>query len=200
MITNEKILTLIKHYQNELRELQSLLKTLENEVFLTKFNAKDKDLSELKSHIRFLSFFIASFLDILVSLKVLLDSDLEWDRKFHVKNAFVSIYETIQTYNKHQKEIRQLVQSEYPELETEYNSINLKVREFKKKYSYDTDITNFRNKAGAHYDENFEEYLKNLNMIDKPQSVVTIKEYGDILDSILNFWLKIVDALFNKVK
>src|SRR5687768_9869576 len=109
MISNEKILTLIKHYQNELRELQSLLKTLENKDFLTKFNAQDKDLSELKSHIRFLSFFIASFLDILVSLKVLLDSDLEWDRKFHIKNAFVSIYETIQTYNKHQKEIRQLV-------------------------------------------------------------------------------------------
>lgn len=198
MISREHLYKAIQNYQYELAELTTLLNTLNNVEFLAKFNAEKKDLSELMDNIKYLLFFISSFLDILISLKVLFETELDWERKFHIKNGLVSVYETIKTFNKHQKEIRPFLDSKYNNFKDEYNSLVIKIREYKKKYNYDVDIANFRNKAGAHYDENFLEYLKNLNSVDKPVYVIAIKEFADILDELLSFWDKLIKELSEK--
>lgn len=198
MISSEKLEDLINNYQLELQELYSLLKTLENPIFLKKYNSQNVDLSEVKNNIEFLLFFISSFLDILISLKVLFITEIDWERKFHIKNGLLSVYECIKTFNKHQKEIRILLDSNH-DLKEEYNIISVKIREYKKKYNYDTRISNFRNKAGAHYDENFIVYIESLESIDKPIYLIAIKEFADILDELLSFWQKLIDTLFEKI-
>jgi hypothetical protein len=70
MITQEGLSKQITNYQEELSELYSLLQTLQSPIFLKKFNPEKKDLTELKSNIKQLLFFLSCFLDILVSLKV----------------------------------------------------------------------------------------------------------------------------------
>ncbi len=193
MLSENTIIFNIEYYQGELNELYSLLLVLENDKFLNKCNVENKDLSDIKNNIKFLSFFISSFLDILTSLKVLYDTKISWERKFHIKNAFVAIYETIKTFNVHQKDIRNLILNRYNEIENEYNSVNKKVKEFKKKHKYDTNIADFRNKAGAHYSKDFIEYIENLNKIDNPNSFIGIVEFSYILNDILNLWEKIIE-------
>ena len=200
MISEAELEKLIEHYQGELAELFSLYKSLENSHFMKKYNAENIDLTELKDNIKYLLFFLSCFLDILISLKVLYNTKLDWERKFHISNGFVTIYEAIKTFNKHQKRIRPFLEQNYNQLNEEFNSISINIRDFKKKYNYDSEIANFRNTAGAHYDENFIEYMNNLNAIDKPVSVIAIKEFGDILDSLLIFWNKIIEELYKKLK
>jgi len=199
MISDKELERLIEHYQIELSELFSLQQTLGNNQFIKKHNAENIDLTEIKENIKYLLFFMSCFLDILISLKVLYNTKFDWERKFHLSNGFVTIFEAIKTFNKHQKKIRPFLDQNYKHLKEEYNSISIKIREFKNKYNYDSEIANFRNKAGAHYDENFIDYIKNLNSIDKPTSVFAIKEFGDILNSLLVFWNKIIDELYKKL-
>lgn len=199
MISDKELDRLIEHYQTELWELFSLQQTLDNSQFVKKYNAENIDLTEIKDHIKYLLFFMSCFLDILISLKVLYNTKLDWERKFHLSNGFVTIYEATKTFNKHQKRIRPFLDQNYKHLNEEYNSISIKLKEFKVKYNYDSVISNFRNKAGAHYDENFIDYINNLNAIDKPSSVIAIKEFGDILDSLLVFWNKIIEELYKKL-
>ena len=199
MISKENLDKLITHYQSELSEVYSLLNTLNNPLFLKKYNSEEKDLSEIKTHIKYLLFFLSSFLDILVSLKVLFETELDWERKFHIKNGMVVIYESIKTFNQHQKEIRNYLQKEEGLLMENFKSISVKIRDFKKEFRFDTEIANFRNKAGAHYDENFEVYMTNLDSMDKPSSVVAIKLFGDLLDELLTFWNQIMDDMKHKL-
>lgn len=195
MISKENLDKQIRHYQNELSELYSLLKTLENPIFLKKYNTEKKDLTEIKNTIKYLLFFLSCSLDILVSLKALFETELDWERKFHIKNGLIVVYEAIKTFNKHQKGIRLYLDSDSNQHIEKLDSISLKIRNFKKKYKYETEIVNFRNKAGAHFDEKIDVYMNSLNSIDKPTYVYAINEFGDILDELLILWKVIVDKM-----
>ena len=59
-------------------------------------------------------------------------------------------------------------------------------------------IGKFRNKAGAHYDENFEEYFTNLNRIDKPLSIKAISDFANFLMALIDFWSQLIDVLHQK--
>lgn len=200
MITLDKLNKQITHYQEEVSELYSLLKVLQNPIFLRRFNSDKKDLSELLNNIKYLLFFLSCFLDILVSSKALFLIELHWERKYHIKNGMVAIYESITAFNKQQKKIREYLTRQNSPLIENLTSISIKVRDFKKEIKFDSELANFRNKAGAHYDSNIEIYLSNLESVDKPQSVISIKKFGDILNEILSLWSEVNDELYEKIK
>ncbi|WP_157974633.1 hypothetical protein [Lewinella sp. IMCC34183] len=199
MISKENLDNLITHYQNELSEIYSLLNTLNNPAFQQEYNPGNKDLTEIKDHIKYLLFFLTCFLDILVSLKALFTTELDWERKFHIKNGVVVIYESVKTFNQHQLAIRNYLQTDKENLLQKLNTISTKIRDFKTQFRFDTEIANFRNKAGAHYDKDIEVYMYNLNLMDNPSSVVAIKLFGDLLDQLLVFWSQILDDMYKKI-
>lgn len=190
----EDVIFYIKHYQNELFESYKLLRFLENQIDTNNIKAEN-ELTLAKKHIKYFSFFISCFLDILTSIKGLIDCEIEWEKKFYLKNGFVTIYETVYTFNKHQKEILVLIRENYKYFEPSYTELQKKLKVFKKVHKYETVIRNFRNKAGAHYDENFIEYFINLNKIDKPMSLDTIYDFSNFLILLIDFWSKLIDTL-----
>lgn len=193
MYNQEDVLFHIKHYEKELKESYDLLSLLENGV--VKGNSKDaqKSIEEIIKHIKYICFFTSCFLDIASSLRGLINCETDWERKFYLKNGFVVIYESTKTFGKHQKEIRDLISNDFKKLEPKYKTITLNLKKLKKEHQYKTLITNFRNKAGAHYDENFDDYFKRLNSIDKPFSVKTVSDFSNFLMSLIIFWSALID-------
>jgi hypothetical protein len=143
---------------------------------------------------RFIAFFTTCFLDIATSLKVLLSLETDWDRIYNLKNGLVTIYESIKTYNKHQKDILPLI-TKYDQFRERYDLINKNLKGFKKKYDYDKTISNFRNKAGAHYDENFIEYFYQIVNIDSEESIEAIYEFSVFLMSLISFWTDLITEI-----
>lgn len=189
----------INHYQNELNESYNLLKILESGNLKGNNEPAQESIEEIKKHIKYLCFFTSCFLDIASSLRGLVDCETDWERKFYLKNGFVVIYESLKTFGKHQNEIRNLISTNFIELEPRFITITLKLKELKKEHQYNTLISKFRNKAGAHYDENFAEYFEHLNSIDKPISVKTVSDFSNFLMSLIVFWSDITDIYYTKI-
>jgi hypothetical protein len=199
MYNSKDILFHINHYQNELDESYNLLKLLESGNLKGNNEPAQESIEEIKKHIKYLCFFTSCFLDIASSLRGLVDCETDWERKFYFKNGFVVIYESLKTFGKHQNEIRNLISRDFNELEPRFLNITLKLKELKKEHKYDTLITKFRNKAGAHYDENFAEYFEHLRSIDKPISVKTVSDFSNFLMSLIVFWSDITDIYYEKI-
>jgi hypothetical protein len=193
MYNSKDILFNINHYQKELIESYNLLKLLESGNLKGNNEPAQESIDEIKMHIKYLCFFTSCFLDIASSLRGLVDCETDWERKFYFKNGFVVIYESLKTFGKHQNEIRNLISKDFIELEPRFKDLTLKLKELKKEHQYDTLITKFRNKAGAHYDENFVEYFEHLNSIDKPISVKTVSDFSNFIMSLIVFWSDLTD-------
>ncbi|PHQ30314.1 hypothetical protein [Leeuwenhoekiella nanhaiensis] len=200
MYTSKDILFHIKHYENELTESYQLLGFLESGAVKGNTSVAQSSIEEVIKHIKFICFFTSCFLDIASSLRGLVDCDTHWERKFYLKNGFVVIYESVKTFGKHQKEIHSLIKSDFPQLEHRYKVITQNLRKLKKEHKYDKIIATFRNKAGAHYDENFEAYFENLKLIDKPISVKTLSDFANFLMSLIVFWSDLIDIFNNKTE
>lgn len=200
MYNSKDILFHINHYQQELIESYNLLKLLESGKLKGTNKPAQESIEEIKMHIKYLCFFTSCFLDIASSLRGLIDCETDWERKFYLKNGFVIIYESLKTFGTHQNEIRKLISKDFTELESRFRDLTLKLKELKKEHKYDTLISKFRNKAGAHYDENFVEYFEQLNSIDKPISVKTVSDFSNYLMSLIIFWSDLTDIYQSQVK
>ena len=160
----------------------------------------ENSITEIKKHLKIVCFFTSCFLDIASSLKGLKDYETDWERKFYLKSGFVVIYESIKTFGKHQKKIKSLINSDFPELGSDYIAITKNLRHLKKEHQYENLISTFRNKAGAHYDEDFIIYFENLKNIDKPISLKTISDFSNFLMTLILFWNKIIDVFKEKTE
>ncbi|WP_194767410.1 hypothetical protein [Tamlana sp. I1] len=200
MNNREEILFHIKHYQSQLNEAYSLLDLIEKGGLKGNTQTAENSIAEIKKHLKIVCFFTSCFLDIASSLRGLIDCETNWERKFYLKSGFVVIYESIKTFGKHQKKIRYLINSDFPELESEYLTINKNLRKLKKEHKYENLISTFRNKAGAHYDEDFIIYFENLKNIDKPISVKTISDFSNFLMKLIIFWSDLIDVFKAKTE
>ncbi|WP_104736221.1 hypothetical protein [Hanstruepera ponticola] len=200
MYNSEDILFHIKHYEKELNESYQLLGVLESGIIKGNTLVAESSIEQIIKHIKFICFFTSCFLDIASSLRGLVDCETNWERKFYLKNGFVVIYESVKTFGKHQREIRNLIMSDFPELEEKYKVITQNLKSLKKEHKYNKLIATFRNKAGAHYDENFEIYFENLNLIDKPISVKTLSDFSNFLMSVIVFWSDFIDVFKVKIE
>lgn len=200
MDSKEYILHHIKHYEKDIHDSYMLYRMMENGVI--KGNGEDAQLiiEETKEHIKYVCFFMCCFLDLASSLKGLLNSETRWERKFYLKSGFVVVYESINTFSQHQKEIRDLIKNDFQELETNYKILTQQLRKFKKENKYDTAMSNFRNKAGAHYDKDFINYFEHLNSIDGPESDKTLFDFSNFLMRLIEFWCEILDEFQSRIE
>jgi len=189
-MSEEKLLKNIKKLNIELTNYFTLLKHFD---LFEKNNTHlftNKELKEIKEHIGIVCFLISNYLDLTSSVIAIDKSKLDWEKKFHTKNSFLIIYESNITFKKHQKNIHKLV-SKYSNIKSEYQNLSNELKTWKKKYNYESTIKNFRNKAGAHYDENFIEYYENLNEINRYQNSDAIFEFNNFLVKLINLWGKL---------
>jgi len=196
----EEILFHIKHYESQLNEAYSWLNLIEKGGLTGNSLDAENSIAEIKKHLKIVCFFTSCFLDIASSLKGLIDCETDWERKFYLKSGFIGIYESVKTFGKHQKEIRALIKSDFPELEYQYAPIIQELRNFRKEHKYENLISTFRNKAGAHYDEDFVTYFENLKLIDSPASVKAISDFSNFLMKLIIFWSELIDVFKEKTQ
>jgi len=197
----ENISKYILYYEKQLEDANNLLQLLNTEGIPLSNKFKEEFLDLTVEHIQYACFFNSSFLDIATSLKGILTCESNWERRYFLKNGFVTIYETIKTYNDGiQKILRSSIKLNFQSFESRKQEIDLELREFRKKYQYDSVIRGIRNKAGAHYDKNFIEYYKNLQILDSSFNVKIISDFSNILMSLLKFWNELADEFLKKTE
>lgn len=121
------------------------------------------------------------------------------ERKFHLKNAYVSIYESIKIFHVNHKLITKLLFSENRGFHNRYSDLSIKLRAFKKEIEYDTKLVALRNKAGAHYDQGVLIYLESLSLVNQLGTIKTVKYFGDILDELISILADLVDKIHSKL-
>jgi len=128
---------------------------------------------------RFLNFsyiHATTVLDLATILKNLEKATYVSEERFFIKSASLIIFEMINTYNKFQKEFRSLSE-EYPEMKKPLDTLNLKIKEFKKKYKIDSKISKIRNKTIAHLDKDAKNYHKIISDFNKHNTITMTLEF-----------------------
>lgn len=190
----------IEKYHREINGLYVVMNFTEKQILITKKRDIIDDFLTTINIIKYNSFLIASYIDLLTSFKGIINSETKWDIIFYSKNGFLSIYETIKTYNSHQKNIRGLITSNHPNLLLGYIELNKKLKIFKKDYNYETKISPFRNRAAGHYDENYVQYYEQIQSLDIETSKKAIAEFANFLKSMMEFVETIIDELKETTK
>lgn len=134
--------------------------------------------------------FSISLLDNLVIIKNLDNSKLDWEVKFFLKKLILNIYETIKSYNSEKDWIQNTLCINESEKE-EFISINRKIKDFKIKYKFDTEINQIRNKIAGHINsEDFELYFQTLELLNARKNIAMGIEFTSIINIINPFLYK----------
>ena len=175
-----------KHNQNLIRTFSVLEHTAEGTKIVSSKEILDSFL-KTELQIKYFCFLTSSFLDLLTTLKGFLNSKTEWENIFFSKSGFLTIYETINTYDFHQKTIYEIVNSDYSHLRVKYVQLNKVLKKYKKDYKYSTTISQIRNKTAGHYDNDFIDFYTIIKKLDKAESINAIEDFLDFLHLLMLF-------------
>lgn len=150
-----------------------------------------------EEQIKYNCFLTSSFLDLLTTIKGFINTTTDWEDIYFAKSGYLTIYETINTYNSHRKRIYKHVNEELPELRDRFIFLNKKLKSYKNKYDFDKLIKNIRHKTAGHFDKDFIEFYRNINKIDKNNSINAIEDFLDVLKQLMIFDSEIV-GIVNK--
>jgi hypothetical protein len=170
----------------EFRLISHLHKDAVKEMEETFKNQNLADFEEMSIRQELHSLITISLLDLCVILRMYKTSGLLWERIFLLRKGYLTIYESIKTYEKQKSKIRKLItESFYPE--TDFSDINLALKEFKKKYDFEKRVLKIRNKTSGHYDDNFDTFFDTVYEIDPGVGIEAIKSLMTILARIDQF-------------
>ena len=141
--------------------------------------------------------FAISHLDSLVILKRLNDSRLDWEVKFFLKKLYLNIYETFVSYDSKKSSIKKIL-CKSKEENDEFASINRELKMFKKKYDYEYEIRQVRNKIAGHISsDDFNLYFQTLEILNPRKNIEMGTAYIFIINKINSF---LYQQLKSKVK
>ncbi|MEO6849292.1 MAG: hypothetical protein ABI166_01625 [Mucilaginibacter sp.] len=135
-----------------------------------------------------------STLDLAVIVRHFYLSKHKWEQQFYVKHAYTIVYETINTYNKTNKNFQKLLVARATAVLTEFDEVANELKQFKKENM--STIEPIRNRVAAHI-EQFNIYYKTINSIDVMKALVVIQSFILILNKLQRIstgLIKIYDA------
>lgn len=177
----------IPFYTTFLETLGKLLEVQNNTIgYLLKIDPTvDLEVfNEIEQMNKFNSLITISLLDIMVICKNLCLAETTWERIYFVKQGYLIIYETINTYHKHNRSLQNIVSAKYPMYKTTLESINKDLRQFKKTHDYENVIGQIRNKVAGHIDEDFVLYYNTIKSLNGEQIGQTISHFIPILNRL----------------
>ncbi len=129
-----------------------------------------------------------SKIDLYIISKHFLLSKYSWEKFYFLRVAFLNIYETINTYNKYNKELKKISENKN-HLPISFEDLGKKLRQFKKENSFENQMNNVRNSTIGHISLDFNKYYDDIKSIDTDQTLRMIKDFISILDEIYDFSL-----------
>ncbi|HRG39208.1 MAG TPA: hypothetical protein PK289_11815 [Bacteroidia bacterium] len=143
------------------------------------------DFDEAINMHSFNSLLTISLLDLFVICKKLLTAENDWEKAFFLKHGYLTIYETIDTFNEHNQNIIKLIDTpKYNSLKGMHLSVTANLKQFKKVYSYQENIKNIRHTIAGHIDKDFINYYDTLLKIKGDDESEAILAFISILKQI----------------
>ena len=142
------------------------------------------DFDEMITMHSFNSLLTVSLLDLFVICKYLVAAENDWEKVFFLKQGYLTIYETIDTYNSYNLNISKIIDIKYSSLKNKYLSASSNLKQFKKEYSYQDHIKNVRHLIAGHIDKNFINYYDTLLKIKGGDESGAILAFIEILREI----------------
>jgi len=143
------------------------------------------DFDEVITMNSFNSLLTVSLLDLFVICKKLLTAENNWEKVFFLKQGYLTIYETIDTFNTHNQHISKLINTtKYNSLKDLHLGISANLKQFKKDYSYQDNIKNIRHSVAGHIDKDFINYYDTLLKIEGDDKSEAILSFISILKQI----------------
>ena len=198
--TQGKLVGHINFYHQNLGKINGLSKLVKNAEERSAI-IDESMMEEAKLYLHFSGFLNASFLDVALCIKGLYKPECDWDYIFYHKHGYLTIYEFIESYNSRQESLNESLRTKYPERIENYSEIARSIRLFKRKYSYESVIKPFRNEAGAHYHEDFNLYMDNLEKVygsNIKNASSCLKEFSNLLMVLLTFWNDVIQDFVDR--
>lgn len=139
----------LRQYKQISQILKEDLKEVSTEIDLDYFHTLE-ELVDLSSLITI------SHLDLIASNKALFNSKSDWEKIFFIKNIYLTIYESLVTYEKYQNFLFNHTIKKRPELKAKLDSVASEIKSFRKNFKYSSHIQLVRNNVSGHICKDFE--------------------------------------------
>jgi hypothetical protein len=148
------------------------------------------DFEEMITMHSFNALLTISLLDLFVICKNLVTAETDWEKAYFIKQGYLTIYETIDTYNNHNQHISKLIDTKYINFKTDYLSVSSNLKQFKKNYSYQDNIKDVRHFIAGHINKDFLNYYDTLLKIKGANDSEAILAFIQILKELENISFK----------
>lgn len=133
-------------------------------------------------------------LDLITNSKNLYLAKSDWEKIFFIKNTFLVIYETINSFHKHGKFLKS--KSKINEkISFNYDEAANELKKFKNRYKYDTHINKIRNNISGHINDNFEEYYDEIINFDAERTSIMTLDFFKIINKIQNLLTELMKTV-----
>lgn len=142
-----------------------------------------------------------SLLDLLVVCKHLCIVKQPWERAYFIKNGYLIIHETLETYSQSQQPVlRGIISSKYPSFLPDFNDIFSTIKRFRKEHDFLKTIKGIRNTIAGHIDNDFCLYYDTTLELDGEAAGNTISVFLNILRQLQDFLTKLTVLANYKIK
>jgi hypothetical protein len=122
-----------------------------------------------------------------LSYGCILSNENEWDCKFYCKQSYLLIYEFFVAYNKNNKSVNNIIQTDFPSLSEKRKLLAQKVKSFKSTHKIEEQGKDIRQKIAAHIELDFTLYNRYLNSLNREEVITTLTDFLSVLDEIQSF-------------
>lgn len=176
--------TILAHTE-QIRKIRSMLGIYDD--FIKLVDKESNDLINIKREFSFIGQLIIPTLELSVILKNLVSAKTDWEKVFFIKHSYLIIFESLKLIkpDKGSNIIEETIRKHnLRDLKKEWQKISNNIQWFKNNHY--KDIENVRHYTAAHVDKNFQKYYDTIYQLDGDVAGQIIKEYMDLLQSILD--------------
>ncbi len=200
---NKELVETINFYTAHLQDLRKMQDEIAPVVAGFKQLGLSLDLKDLEQILKqngFQALLVIAFLDLAVICKSILSSTTDWEKRYFIKNAYLTLYETVQSYDSCNKAIQQWIPQENVALKESFLTIASRLKAYKKHYQYEGKMKLTRDKIAAHTDGDFSVYFDTLIAMNSDDAVAAITEFSEILSNFLILSQQLAEGLAKEIK
>ncbi len=161
---------------------------------------KISEFKEVQLLSNFNAIFLISILDTLEIQKGILTAKTKWDRIYFAKNAYLTIYETVNSLDKINSLINKIINENYPHLKDNYSKIRKDLRTFRSNHSFENKIKEIRNNVAGHIEPNLKKYFDIIDKLNSDDAIKLGFDFCFILMNLLKLTADIAEDSNTKIE
>jgi hypothetical protein len=156
----DRILPLYTEMVEEFRRQYIIYRVLKKEVQGLKLvnHPVQKAIIYNDLMINFRGGIVTAIMDLSIIIKNLNRTKNKWEKAHYLRQASLLIYESINLYNKHTNIINPVLKSDFPDLYPLFLTQSIKMREFRKEFKHNSELSRIRNNIIGHINDDIFSY------------------------------------------